>query len=118
PYTTLFRSIAYREGWHGSVVLVLTLCAIACYALTLAPVTWVLIAEIFPNLARSHGVSAAVSALWTASFLLTYTFPAMNASFGTAGIFFVYGMICLAGCVFVAIFVPETKGRTLEQIEA
>jgi hypothetical protein len=42
----------------------------------------------------------------------------MNASFGTAGIFFVYGMICIAGCVFVAIFVPETKGRTLEQIEA
>jgi SP family xylose:H+ symportor-like MFS transporter len=114
----LLCGFAYRNGWHASAVLSLTLCAIACYALTLAPVTWVLIAEIFPNRVRSHGVSAAVSALWTASFLLTYTFPAMNASVGTAGIFFVYGVICLAGCLFVAIFVPETKGRTLEQIEA
>jgi MFS transporter, SP family, xylose:H+ symportor len=114
----LLCGFAYRSGWHAGTVLTLTLCAIACYALTLAPVTWVLIAEIFPNRVRSHGVSAAVSALWTASFLLTYTFPAMNASFGTSGIFFVYGVICLAGCLFVAIFVPETKGRTLEQIEA
>jgi MFS family permease len=113
----LLCGFAYRNGWHAGAVLTLTLCAIACYALTLAPITWVLIAEIFPNRVRSHGVSAAVSALWIASFLLTYTFPAMNASFGTAGIFFVYGMICLAGCLFVAIFVPETKGRTLEQIE-
>jgi sugar porter (SP) family MFS transporter len=109
---------AYRSGWHAGAVLILTLCAIACYALTLAPVTWVLIAEIFPNRVRSHGVSAAVSALWTASFLLTYTFPVMNAALGTAGIFFTYGAICLLGCLLVARYVPETKGRTLEQIEA
>jgi Na+/melibiose symporter-like transporter len=99
-------------------VLVLTLSAIACYALTLAPVTWVLIAEIFPNRVRSHGVSAAVSALWIASFALTYTFPLLNRSIGDAGIFFGYGMISLLGCVFVALFVQETKGRTLEQIES
>jgi len=114
----LLCAFAYQAGWHASAVLVLTLCAIACYALTLAPVTWVLIAEIFPNRVRSHGVSAAVSGLWTASFLLTYTFPAMNARLGTAGIFFAYGLICLLGCALVARFVPETKGKTLEQIEA
>jgi hypothetical protein len=59
-----------------------------------------------------------VSSLWTASFLLTYTFPAMNAALGTSGIFFTYSAICFAGCLLVARFVPETKGKTLEEIEA
>lgn len=114
----LLCALAYRAHWRSSAILVLTLSAIACYAMTLAPVTWVLIAEIFPNRVRSHGISATVSSLWIASFLLTYSFPILNRSIGTAGIFFGYGMICLLGCVLVAVFVPETKGRTLEQIEA
>ena len=109
---------AYHAQWRGAAVLILTLSAIACYALTLAPVTWVLIAEIFPRRIRSHGVSAAVSALWIASFLLTYTFPLLMQLEGTAGIFLTYGVICLLGFVFVALSVPETKGRTLEQIGA
>jgi MFS transporter, SP family, xylose:H+ symportor len=109
---------AYHAHWRGTAVLVLTLSAIACYALTLAPVTWVLIAEIFPRRIRSQGVSTAVSALWIASFLLTYTFPVLMKLEGTAGIFLTYGVICMAGFVFVARFVPETKGRTLEQIGA
>jgi MFS transporter, SP family, xylose:H+ symportor len=109
---------AYHAQWRGTAVLVLTLSAIACYAVTLAPVTWVLIAEIFPRRIRSHGISMAVSTLWIASFLLTYTFPLLNQLEGTAGIFLTYGVICLVGFVFVAAFVPETKGRTLEQIGA
>jgi len=109
---------AYHAQWRGTAVLVLTLSAIACYALTLAPVTWVLIAEIFPRRIRSQGISTAVSALWIASFLLTYSFPLLNQLEGTAGIFLTYGIICLVGFVFVAIFVPETKGLTLEQIGA
>jgi SP family xylose:H+ symportor-like MFS transporter len=109
---------AYHAQWRGAVVLTLTLSAIACYALTLAPITWVLIAEIFPRRIRSQGVSTAVSALWIASFLLTYTFPILMQIEGTAGVFLTYGLICLAGFVFVAVFIPETKGRTLEQIGA
>jgi MFS transporter, SP family, xylose:H+ symportor len=113
----LFSGIAYRAGWHGSAVLVLTLSAIACYALTLAPVTWVLISEIFPNRVRSQAVSVAVGALWVASFALTYTFPLINRAFGSSGTFWGYGTICMLGAVFIFIFVPETKGRTLEEIE-
>jgi sugar porter (SP) family MFS transporter len=109
---------AYHAQWRGAAVLILTLSAIACYALTLAPVTWVLIAEMFPHRIRSYGVSASVSALWIASFLLTYTFPLLNKLEGTDGIFLIYGVICLLGFVFVGAFVPETKGRTLEQIGA
>ena len=109
---------AYHAQWRGPAVLLLTLSAIACYALTLAPVTWVLIAEIFPPRIRSHGVSVAVSALWIASFLLTYSFPLLNQLEGTAGVFLTYGVICLLGLALVAFCVPETKGRTLEQIGA
>lgn len=109
---------AYHAQWRGVAVLVLTLSAIACYALTLAPVTWVLIAEIFPPRIRSHGISTAVSALWIASFLLTYSFPLLNQVEGTAGVFCTYGVICLFGFVLVVTSVPETKGRTLEQIGA
>ncbi len=114
----LLCALAYHEGYLGPAVLVLTLSAIACYAVTLAPVTWVLISEIFPNRVRAHGVSAAVSALWIASFLLTYTFPLMNRALGTGGVFVTYGLICLAGLALVFYCVPETKGRTLDQIEA
>lgn len=114
----LLSGMAYRGGWHSSTVLVLTLSAIACYALTLAPVTWVLISEIFPNRVRSQAVSVAVSALWIASFALTYTFPMINQALGSSGTFLGYGTICMIGAVFVFAFVPETKGRTLEEIEA
>jgi sugar porter (SP) family MFS transporter len=113
----LLSGLAYRAGWHGAPILLLTLCAIACYAMTLAPVTWVLIAEIFPNRIRSMGVSVAVSALWIASFLLTYTFPMLNRALGSSGIFFAYGAICLMGGLFVLSSVTETKGQSLEEIE-
>lgn len=113
----LFSGLAYRAGWHGAPILILTLCAIACYAMTLAPVTWVLIAEIFPNRIRSLGVSLAVSGLWIASFLLTYTFPLLNRALGSSGIFFAYAAICLLGGLFVLTSVSETKGQSLEEIE-
>jgi len=114
----LLCALAYRQGWPPIAVLVLTLSAIACYAMTLAPVTWVLIAEIFPNRVRAHAVSVAVCALWTASFLLTYTFPLLRDWLGSGGVFLAYGVICLIGFLLVARYVPETKGRTLEEIEA
>jgi MFS transporter, SP family, xylose:H+ symportor len=109
--------VTYRVGTKGLLILLITLCAIACYALSLAPVTWVLISEIFPNRIRGLGVSISVSALWLASFLLTFTFPILNHGLGTAGTFWIYGAICMAGFFFVLARVPETKGKTLEEIE-
>jgi MFS transporter, SP family, xylose:H+ symportor len=108
---------AYRSGLTGLPVLLLTLSTIGCYAMSLAPVTWVLISEIFPNRIRGLAVSVAVSALWIACFILTYTFPLINRAAGPAGTFWLYGGICAAGFVFVALRVPETRGKTLEQIE-
>ena len=109
--------VTYRVGAKGLPVLLITLCTIGCYALSLAPVTWVLISEIFPNRIRGLGVSVSVSALWLASFLLTFTFPILNRSLGNAGTFWIYAAVCLAGFFFVLVRVPETKGKTLEEIE-
>jgi MFS transporter, SP family, xylose:H+ symportor len=109
--------VAYRAGVKGMPVLVLTLFAIGCYALSLAPVTWVLISEIFPNRVRGAAVSISVSVLWIASFVLTFTFPVMTRVLGASGTFLTYSAICFAGFVFVYLRVPETKGKSLEEIE-
>ena len=108
---------AYYFGWKGLPVLLLTLCTIGCFAMSLGPTTWVLISEIFPNRVRGLAVSISVSALWIACFVLTFTFPILNAALGGAGTFWLYAGTCFAGFVFVSRYVPETKGKTLEQIE-
>ena len=113
----LLIGLCYYLGLKGLPLLVLTLATIACYAMTLAPITWVLISEIFPNRVRGTAVSIAVSALWIACFLLTFTFPVLNRALGPAGTFWLYAAICAAGFVFILFRVPETKGKTLEQIE-
>src|ERR1017187_2386331 len=113
----LLVALAYHLHLHGLPVLVFTLCAIACYAMSLAPITWVIISEIFPNRIRGIGVSAAVSALWAASFILVYTFPWMNRVLGSSGTFVTYGFVCLAGFFFVKTSVPETGGKSLEEIQ-
>jgi SP family arabinose:H+ symporter-like MFS transporter len=108
---------AYFFHWTGPVVVTLVLAAIACYAFSLAPVTWVLIAEVFPNRIRGAAVSVAVSALWIACFVLTYTFPVLNSLLGASGTFWLYAGICGAGFIYIFVRVPETKGKSLEEIE-
>ena len=107
----------YRLHIQGKPMLALVLAAIACYAMSLAPVTWVVISEIFPNRIRGSAMAIAVTALWTACFVLTYTFPLLNAALGPAGTFWTYGAICLAGLLLIYFRLPETKGKTLEEIE-
>ena len=107
----------YHAAIQGLPVLLLVLAAIACYAMSLAPVTWVLISEIFPNRIRGAAVSLAVSSLWIGCFLLTYTFPTLNKALGAAGVFWLYAGICAVIFIFVRKFIPETKGKSLEQIE-
>ncbi|MCX6616875.1 MAG: sugar porter family MFS transporter, partial [Acidobacteria bacterium] len=109
--------LCYHFHLKGLVVVAPVLATIACYAFSLAPVTWVLIAEIFPNRIRGAAICVAVSALWLACFILTYTFPILNASLGAAKTFWLYSGVCTAGFIFILRRVPETKGKTLEQIE-
>lgn len=107
----------YAGGVKGLPMLLLVLAAIGCYAMSLAPVTWVVISEIFPNRIRGAAMSVAVTALWIACFLLTYTFPVLNAKLGPAGTFGLYAGICVAGFLFILAKLPETRGKSLEQIE-
>lgn len=109
---------AFFLGVKGPIVLGLTLTVIAAYAMTLAPVTWVLLSEIFPNRIRGLAMSIAVSFLWIACFAVTYTFPILNKLMGAAGTFWCYGLICFVGFFLMLRFVPETKNKTLEEIEA
>ena len=89
----------------------------ACYAMTLGPVTWVLIAEIFPNRVRAIAVATCTFALWVGSFTLTYSFPLLNSSLGSYGTFWIYAAICALGFGFFAARLPETKGKSLEELE-
>ncbi len=107
----------YFTGVQGLPMLLLVLSAIACYSMSLAPVTWVVISEIFPNRIRGAAMAVAVAALWVACFILTYTFPILNATLGAAGTFLLYAAVCLFGLVYVFFKLPETKGKTLEEIE-
>jgi len=107
----------YAHHVQGFPVLLLVLAAIACYSMSLAPVTWVVISEIFPNRIRGAAMSVAVMALWIACFLLTYTFPILNKKLGASGTFWLYAVICLAGLVYIFVALPETKNKSLEQIE-
>lgn len=91
--------------------------SIGFYAMSLGPVTWVLLAEIFPNHVRGAAMAVCTAALWIASFLLTYTFPFLNAGLGTGGTFLLYAFICLSGSIFTLRRIPETKGKSLEELE-
>jgi len=101
----------------GVHMLVLVVLAIACYAMSLAPVTWVVISEIFPNRIRGAAMSIAVFSLWVGCTALTFTFPLLKRGLGAHGAFWLYGVICLVGFAVILRRLPETKGKSLEQIE-
>lgn len=102
------------SGWP---MLLLVVLAIACYAMSLAPVVWVVLSEIFPVKIRGAAMAVSTFFLWAACFILTYTFPLLNEYLGASGTFWVYGGICVAGFLFIRSQLPETKGKSLEEIE-
>ena len=109
----IIMGICYYLNITGMAVLIMVVLAIACYAMTLAPVTWVVLSEIFPNRIRGMAMAVSTFSLWVACFVLTYTFPLL----GAYGTFWLYGIICILGFVFIKIKLPETKGKSLESIE-
>jgi SP family sugar porter-like MFS transporter len=114
-YTTL--GFCYFLHITGFFMIVLVVAAIACYAMTLGPCTWVLISELFPNRVRAVAVAICTFSLWVGSSTLTYTFPLLNKGLGSYGTFWIYSIVCLAGFLFFLRRLPETKGKSLEQLE-
>nr|WP_288281613.1 sugar porter family MFS transporter [uncultured Prevotella sp.] len=101
----------------GVMMVVLVVTAISVYAMTLGPVTWTLLAEIFPNQIRGVAMAVCTFALWVGCCTLTFSFPSMNAALGSSGTFWIYSAICVCAFIFLWRRCPETKGKTLEQLE-
>ncbi|HKS55719.1 MAG TPA: sugar porter family MFS transporter [Steroidobacteraceae bacterium] len=102
---------------NARLVLIAIIGFVASFAISLGPVMWVLLSEIFPNEYRGVAISAA--GFWNAlvSASVTFVFPWELSKLGPAGVFLVYGLFASAALLFVLLFVPETKGRTLEELE-
>ena len=102
---------------QGFMVVLIVIIAIAVYAMTLAPITWVILSEIFPNSVRGSAMAVATASLWIACFVLTYTFPWLNKTLNSFGTFWLYAFICILGFVYIKRKLIETKGKTLEEVE-
>ncbi|MGB9746824.1 MAG: sugar porter family MFS transporter [Bacteroidales bacterium] len=116
--TYLILGAGYYFGFKGMPILVMVVIAIAIYAMSLAPVTWVVLSEIFPNSIRGSAMAVATSALWIASAALVITFPYLHRLLKASGTFWVYSAICIAGFLLIFFRLPETKGKSLEKIES
>jgi SP family xylose:H+ symportor-like MFS transporter len=114
-YIILAIVLKNSNGWILSPIL---LAAIGLYGLSLAPVTWVLISEIFPNRIRGRATSIAVISLWAAYSILVYTYPVIAEKTGEYLPFFGYSVICIIGFLFILFRLPETKGKSLEKLES
>jgi SP family xylose:H+ symportor-like MFS transporter len=110
-------------GKLGVIAMVSMLGYVACFAFSWGPITWVLLSELFPNKIRGGAMAIAVAAQWIANLLISWTFPILNSSteltrlFNHGFAYWIYGFMGLLAAWFVWKMVPETKGKTLEQIE-
>jgi len=102
---------------HENVVLIAIIAYVASFAISLGPVMWVMLSEIFPNEERAAAIS--VVGFWNSlvSASVTLVFPMEIATWGPAGTFLAYGLLAAAGLLFVVMLAPETKGKTLEELE-
>jgi sugar porter (SP) family MFS transporter len=114
----LALAAAFYLQLPGIWVLIFVLAFIAIYSATLGPVTWVALSEIFPNRIRGGALGLATLALWIANFFTTSLFPIMNQYLGLSVTFLIHAAICLIYFLFVRVNVPETKGKSLEEIES
>lgn len=111
--------IAFQTGHAaGPLVLIFILLYVASFAISLGPVVWVIMSEIFPNRIRGKATAIAAMALWAADYLVSQSFPPMLSSAGPAATFWIYGGMALLAFLFTWRVVPETKGKSLEEIEA
>jgi len=108
----------YFRYFDNYIVLGFMLIYVGAFGCTLGAVTWVYLSEIFPNQVRGIAMSVATLALWLADFIVTYTFPVMTHQLGTSITLFCYAAFCLIAFVYIIFRVPETKGRSLEEIES
>jgi SP family arabinose:H+ symporter-like MFS transporter len=109
----------FHTGHNESTgILLFILMFVAAFAIAMGPIPWIIISEIFPARIRGRASSVAVLTIWAACAIVAQTFPVLRESLGGAFTFWIYGACSLGSLVFVLCMLPETKGRTLEEIEA
>ena len=113
----LFLNPVHGGGLATLAVLIL-MAYVACFAVGLGPVFWLLISEIYPLKIRGVAGGTAAGVNWAFNFLVSLTFLTLLQTMGTSDSFWLYGLLSVAACIFCYALVPETKGRTLEEIEA
>lgn len=113
----LILGTCYFVGMTGFAMVALVVAAISVYAMTLGPVTWTLLAEIFPHRVRGIAMATCTFALWVGCCTLTFSFPSMNAVLGSSGTFWIYSAICVCAFTYLLRNCPETKGKSLEELE-
>lgn len=113
----LILGTCYFMGMTGLAMVALVVAAISVYAMTLGPVTWTLLAEIFPHRIRGIAMATCTFALWVGCCTLTFSFPSMNAALGSSGTFWIYAGICVCAFIYLFRHCPETKGKSLEELE-
>jgi len=113
----LLIGFTFHYGITGITAVILVMVAIALYAMTLAPVVWVLLSELFPNRIRGVAMGISVVSLWIGYLILIQTFPLMQEHMGTAKTFWSYSGFLIVAFFVILCFLPETKGKSLEQIE-
>ncbi|HKE24728.1 MAG TPA: sugar porter family MFS transporter [Bryobacteraceae bacterium] len=101
----------------GSLIIGTMLFCVACFAVGMGPGVWVLMSELFPTRIRGRAMSVATISLWVACVALTLTFLSLVEAVTVSGAFWIYATMCVITFVFVWRVTPETKGKTLEQIE-
>ncbi len=107
----------FMKMTSGILVLLFILGYIAFFAASLGPAIWVVATELFPNRLRSKGMSIAIIALWMACTVVTIVFPIMLEKLSGGLTFLIFALICLANMIYILKYVPETKGKTLEELE-
>jgi SP family galactose:H+ symporter-like MFS transporter len=117
----LLGVVFFQGSTSGAAGLLATICLglyIASFAISLGPVFWLMISEIYPLRIRGTAMSVASIANWGSNFLVALTFPVLLATLGGAGSFWLFAALGIVAWIFVYFRVPETKNRTLEEIEA
>ena len=112
--------LLFRAGAGGVPLLVAVLAFIGAFAMSVGPIGWIVCSEIFPTRVRGRAMSLATFTIWTSCYLVAQTFPMLNdhPAIGPTKTFGGYALFSLAGFLFMLALLPETKGRTLEEIEA
>jgi SP family galactose:H+ symporter-like MFS transporter len=109
------RTFDVSQGWIAPITVAFVGLYIVCFAFSLGPVVWLMISEIFPNRARARAAGVSTAANWMANFLVSLSFPVLQATMGPS-LWFLYAAMGVAAFIFIAAYVPETRGKSLEEI--